>query len=70
MGMVRPEVRLAYRRGSTGSRRMDPGAISKPASEADRKSKEVEKRDLTSWPANLTPNREEDDIANPTDRTS
>ena len=70
MGMVRPEVRLAYRRESANSDRVDSQATSKAVSDDDSKGKKVEDADSASRPANLTRNREDDEIANPADRTS
>lgn len=69
MGMVRPEVRLAYRRGSTDLGR-GLGVVSKHAGDGDHICSEGDQSDCTSRPANLTPHQEKDDIANPADRTS
>lgn len=69
MGMVRPEVRLAYRRGSTDSGSADRRAMLKLDSDGDLKSSGIDEGNFTSRPTRLTPNQE-DDIANPADRTS
>jgi hypothetical protein len=69
MGMVRPEVRLAYRRGSANVGSAQNATTSRPVGEVGLKSNGIDESNVTASPTRLTPNQE-DDIANPADRTS